>query len=53
MPRPLLPPASVRLFCPLCRQEFAELDVNTQHLASAICRARRAHAAECHPELGD
>lgn len=53
MSRALLPPASVRLFCPLCHRVFAELDINLQRLASAICRARRAHAAESHSELRD
>jgi hypothetical protein len=43
-----LPPASVVLRCEQCGREVEQFDVNVQHLASALTRARRAHASAAH-----
>jgi hypothetical protein len=46
--RMLLPPTTVVLRCEQCGREVEQLDVNVQHLASELTRARRAHARDAH-----
>lgn len=50
MARVPMPRVAVRLYCRECGCLLAELDVNTQRLASVICRVRREHALAWHPE---
>lgn len=52
MARPSLPRMAVRLYCCECGCLLAELDANTERLASVICRVRRAHALAWHSEHG-
>lgn len=43
-----LPSTTVQLTCNACRKVFAELDVNTLHLAGEIGKQRRQHAINEH-----